>query len=342
MPKLNDREGSPSNPSGDDEEAQEAPQPEVPPPTPPARINSFEISNGPDPSTEQSGDGGCWLAFKRDVLVAWDLTDEMLFHWLGVGSFRKLPLSLQREHWFVKWNLGYWFIWFGTIVSLFLGEKWHGLFGQVGKVSDDETRVEFEARVHWLYTTSGGMMCNLAKAVCSLLYCLIFWNHSKPNYFTHSVLPQLATCVMALAFALGNVCFVKVMQKKSRSGVRSIIVCNIVFSLGLFICFVVSCVEGGSLSSGEAEPWDEEGIDPWSLCQIVVKFMASICCIFFYVLATLLYSRLWSLYPARASNLGEKVLEAAPSIVAAALMVTLVIVGFHSKESRQFIYSSFM
>jgi hypothetical protein len=341
MPKLSGHDGA-HGASSHDEEAQGPSHPEVSPPIPPpadTRMNSLEITKASDPSTAQTGGDGCCMAFKRDVLEAWDLTDDMLFHWLGVGSFRELPLSLQRECWFVKWNPVYWFIWFGTIVSLFIGEKWHRLFGQVGKVSDDETRVEFEARVHWLYTTSGGMICNLAKAILTLIYDAALEN-SQPHFFKKIILPLIATCVMASSFALGNVCFVRMMRKKSRSGVRSIIVCNAVFSLGLFTSFVVSSIEGGHHSVNPIADWNAKGTS--STFWAVGKILASVCCIFFYVLATLLYSRLWNLYPAKASNSWGQIIEAAPSVFAAAIMVTLVVIGLKYKKYRTYIYSSFM
>jgi hypothetical protein len=278
----------------------------------------------------------CIAILRRDLHKSSDETDSMLFHWLGFGTFRELSLEDQRRRPYVRYNPLYWLMWFGTIVSLFTGLKFHGLAGQGQPVHDNETRVEYEARVHWVYTTTGGMIWVCIKCVCELLY-YASKESQESHFFLGYILPEILSFVMALCLALGNVAFVRVMQLKSRSGVRSIIVCNVVFSVGLLTAVIFQSIHDGihlQENSGFQQAY------------YVFALMAKFCCVFFYLLAACIYGRLWSLYESQSKNIRGRINEAAPAILAATGMVCLVVVGLKGHVSNtpleQYVLSTFI
>lgn len=275
----------------------------------------------------------------QEIYKVWDMTDEMLFHWLGFGAFRTMDLSEQRKIWFVRFNPFYWILWFGTIVSLFVGRRFHSIFGQGGIVHPNEARIEYEARVHWIYCSSGGMLCVFMKNILYLIYFAMIEVFTTRFFLTY-VLPLIIGSAMAVAFAFGNASFLQAMKKKNRSGVRSVIMCNVVFSLGLSICFVVITAEHGQTSSHENKYFNEKTL--YEKAYFIGSYFVKCCCLFFYLLATCLYGRLWSFYEASTNTLSGKILEALPSFISASIMTGLVFIGFTDHEFRQYIYATFV
>jgi len=267
---------------------------------------------------------------------AWasDAAHEMLIHWLCpcCHTFNELSREEQLRSRRIRYNPFYYVCaYLPTVLSLYVGLKVHMLMGQSGPVGAEETRVEYEARVHWIYCTSGAMV---AVAATDLLEAIYYTIQQK---FFEVYIGILISLVICIAFVGGNHMFLWMMVRRSLVGVRSIIMCNLMFSVSMLSDLVLLVCE---------YKWSKENVEKehgFALVMLIFKLLERLACVAFFVVATFIYARLWSLYRYDGRSLGRRLCQILPALVAACAISGLMLFGllYNDGEYSSYIWDNF-
>lgn len=236
----------------------------------------------------------------------------MILAWMCPPAFKAHPYEFQRESCRVRWNPGYWVCWFGGFGCILPGLWFHTLFGQDGQLREDETLVEREVRVHWVYGCDGPMVLELIYEVYSVFVNLghADWDEA----FSCTIAIVVAGCYM-----MGNVIFMRAMKLQHYVEIRMCIMAGAAFGIGLAIALVGSLVRGPRGLPGEeyliynatTKHWEnpshnnvtsifvvDVGGDEVNLEEHVpgVSWILKGAVVFFMFLSVFCYRRLWNLH----------------------------------------------
>lgn len=240
-----------------------------------------------------------WLAW------SWDEAHEMMLGMLGF-----VP-GVSRKRWrapALRLNPLYWVAWAASAAMLAGGRLVHALFGQHGKVRPDESHVEHETRVQWIYAND----CTYAVSVLLDVWALgreidLFVWHRHAYDGHHEAVGTLIGLGLLLATIASNVAFYRSMRNRSTAGVRAAIGGNAGFATVMSIALA-----GAAQRKGLA-------ILKWSW------FMRAMA-VFFAILALPTYTKLWDGYQ-------EERIGARASLVVTALpfgaVCALMFAAFH-------------
>lgn len=119
------------------------------------------------------------------------------------------------------------------------------------------------------------------------------------------------------------------MAARDLVGVRSIIVCNAVFA----ICMAVS------LGYFAHHCWQNaDSLSGASAARFAFVFFEKAAAVVFFLLATVIYCRLWSLYRYSNRNLKRRLIEVLPAAFSAVFMVIIMYLGLFYKKSEFEVY----
>jgi len=291
-------------------------------------VGSFE-DRGTSPQIPRLTESIVSPKMKERFKWSQDASDEMIFHWLCTSRFTSQTLEDQRLSCVVKYNPLYWMVFVVTFLSLGLGREFHILLGQGGPVSESERRDEYEVRVHWVYCTTGAMLWVMARsfltiflAICSL-YDPLDW------------IAIIVTWTLVICYCTGNSVFLKMMHIRSLYGIRSIIICNLIFSICMFGSLITFFIDVCS-KFHQFNTWD-------AINNVYVLFEKTVAVVFF-LMATAIYMRLWSIYRYDGRNFKRRILETIPSIIAAMVMFCLMYLAlFYDKhEFQPYVWATFI
>ena len=128
--------------------------------------------------------------------------------------------------------------------------------------------------------------------------------------------------------------FLRMMQLRNLVGTRSIILCNFVFSICMSASVVVFIVHSWlhrhALTSAEN-------------FYVAYEIFLRVSCVVFFLVATYVYFRLWSLYRFSNANMKRRLLETAPSICASLAVLILLYLGllYNGKMFRPYVWGTF-
>jgi hypothetical protein len=257
-----------------------------------------------------------------------DASDEMLFHWLCTSRFNSKTLHDQRNSCIVKYNPFYWMVFIVTYLSLGLGREFHILIGQGDPVSDTERRSEYEVRVHWVYCTTGAMLWVCVRSI----FTILMWMCGIDDL---DWLAVAVTWTLVMFYCAGNAVFLRMMHRRNLVGTRSIIVCNAVFSL----CMLGSLITFGISVRNHFDDYDT--VD--AISNLYVLFEKSVAVVFF-LMATAIYMKLWSLYRFNGRNFKRRMLETIPAILSALVMLVLMYLAlfYDQHEFQPYVWATFI
>eukprot|EP00613_Pedinella_sp_CCMP2098_P032106 CAMPEP_0171725242 /NCGR_PEP_ID=MMETSP0991-20121206/24877_1 /TAXON_ID=483369 /ORGANISM="non described non described, Strain CCMP2098" /LENGTH=322 /DNA_ID=CAMNT_0012318343 /DNA_START=280 /DNA_END=1248 /DNA_ORIENTATION=+ len=261
--------------------------------------------------------------------LAWarDASDEMLFHWLCTSRFNAQTLEDQRNACVAKYNPFYWLAFLATFLSLWVGREFHILVYQGGPVNLSERRHEYEVRVHWVYTTTGAMLWVFVRSLLSIAY-------DKAEDIGINTVALSVNWVVVACYCAANTALLRMMHLRHLAGTRMLIVCNAVFSACMLASFVVYTVDVWWHSDGVST---EEG-----LYKAYVLFEKGTAVLFF-LMATAIYSKLWSMYKYDDRGLRRRLVETIPAVLCACIMLSLMYLGlvYDSNKFRPYVWATF-
>jgi len=169
--------------------------------------------------------------------------------------------------------------------------------------------------VHWIYCTSGAMVAVIATDLLEAIYYTV-----KQEFFEYylGIVVSLAICI---SFVGGNHMFLWMMVRRSLVGVRAIIMCNLMFSVSMLADLILLVCE---------YTWSEESVEKesgFNLIVLIFKLLERLACVAFFVVATFIYARLWSLYRYDGRSLGRRLCQILPALLAAAAICGLMLFG---------------
>ena len=316
-----------------------------------------------NPSLDGKGRRGFGKGFRGRWQWAADASDEMLFHWLCTSEFNKRCAEPGYAHsrCIVRWNPLYWGAFIVTVLSLFAGREFHICLGQGEKVNPKETRQEYEVRVHWVYCTSGAMIWVLVQSVLWILWDLLppaVHNYDDDNDDDDKLhmMAKVVSWVVVFFFCGGNAVFLRMIRLRHLAGVRCIIICNLIFTGCMFcslIYYVDVCAEEYLADDNDLDDKDkrikEDDDDTQENCRkagdsiggiienrgemvwsLITKFGA----VLFFIMATVIYARLWSEYKYDGRDLKRRLCETIPMMMAALAMLVLMFIALIRKDSK--------
>mmetsp|Transcript_67220 Transcript_67220/g.185188 ORF Transcript_67220/g.185188 Transcript_67220/m.185188 type:complete len:210 (-) Transcript_67220:197-826(-) len=142
----------------------------------------------------------------------------------------------------------------------------------------------------------------------------------KQEFFEYylGIVVSLAICI---SFVGGNHMFLWMMVRRSLVGVRAIIMCNLMFSVSMLADLILLVCE---------YTWSEESVEKesgFNLIVLIFKLLERLACVAFFVVATFIYARLWSLYRYDGRSLGRRLCQILPALLAAAAICGLMLFG---------------
>lgn len=93
-----------------------------------------------------------WWGFREShtMIVMWNFPSSIAY---------SLSFEEQLQHPCIRYNPLYWLCTLITMPCLCWGRWIHALLGQGGPVRHDESTIEREARIQWIYTTGLSLLC---------------------------------------------------------------------------------------------------------------------------------------------------------------------------------------
>jgi len=160
------------------------------------------------------------------------------------GTFASLPGTQQRHSPFLQWNPLWWTAVLSMMVAIVPGKLFHALFSQDRPLRQDELPLERRARIAWVYTFSGGMVCML---LCALLELIGGLHQGCIGLVRASAVAML----LSVWYLLENAHLLHRMRCRQTVLVRGLIVNRIVFGLAILLVFVLYVVRHDMPSSGD-------------------------------------------------------------------------------------------
>ena len=278
--------------------------------------------------------------------VEWsvDASDEMIFHWVCSSKFNEQELDVARQTCTVRWNPLYWIAFLATFLSLFVGREFHILLSQGGPVNMPEARQEYEVRVHWVYCTSGAMLWVAARSVMTLLYDAAI--SERVN-----LMEEVVCWIIVSMFCAGNSVFLRMMRLRSLAGVRCIVICNFVFTACMFasLCYYIGlCAKHNNGDDDDDDDDDNEAQckthgEFWPTVYIIFLIFEKLVAVLFFIVATIIYARLWSQYKFDGRDLKQRLCETIPAILAAVTMLLLMFIAlvFKNDALEPYVWATF-
>eukprot|EP00622_Pseudochattonella_farcimen_P001780 FR736562.1.p1 GENE.FR736562.1~~FR736562.1.p1 ORF type:complete len:184 (+),score=21.44 FR736562.1:91-642(+) len=173
--------------------------------------------------------------------------------------------------------------------------------------------------------------------VLELIYYAII-NNFEDEYI--GILSSLAIC---FCFVAGNNAFLGMMNKRSLVGTRCIIICNITFSVAMLSDLILIVCQYDPSNDDFADDYDQLNT---TINQVVLilKLLEAIVCVAFFVVAGLIYARLWSLYRYDGRSLGQRMCEIIPAVLSAGGIASLMLIGltFNNGQYKSLFWNTFV
>lgn len=130
----------------------------------------------------------------------------------------------------------FWSIWALVCFSVLSGKWVHGLVGQAGPVRPDESALEREIRVQWIYASDGPFLLSLALNLASLAAAVL----SQSLGANHDTLMLGVSSAINVGFLFANVSFLHGMRHRMAQSVRCNIVFNFAFASALAVALLMT------------------------------------------------------------------------------------------------------
>mmetsp|Transcript_56984 Transcript_56984/g.101053 ORF Transcript_56984/g.101053 Transcript_56984/m.101053 type:complete len:324 (-) Transcript_56984:122-1093(-) len=183
----------------------------------------------------------------------------------------------------IKYNPVYWGAWLATGVMLVGGRLVHMLFGQGGKVRDDELEAEHEVRVQWIYANDVLYFVSIITDIWALgqeVDLLLFHRHVAEGH-SEAAGVLISTTLLVLTVA-GNIAFFTAMSRRDQLGVRAAVAGNAGFA-AIMTCLMCKGIHR-RFTHGKAMKLLSKS---WAFRAMTVVFA---------IMAVPCYAKLWNAY----------------------------------------------
>jgi hypothetical protein len=145
------------------------------------------------------------------------------------------------------------------------------------------------------------------------------------------------------------------MRLRNMAGVRCIIICNFVFTVCMFASLVYFMVECAKINASDDDDDDniddldvtaaqcKTGGDFWATMDVAFVMFEKLSAVLFFMMATVIYARLWSIYKFDGRDLKQRLCETIPAVIAALAMLVLMFLALVAKndELQPYVWATF-
>jgi len=191
-----------------------------------------------------------------------------------------VPKFLQKC--FLKYNPLYWFCWLGIASLIFMGQLVHYPLDQHRRTRKDETELEGEVRIQWIYCCDG---CYALMILYDIGEFFFYWADDGLTWNSTEVKCGANCYLVALAIYSGllatDCLFLNAMKQQNELMFRGSIVTVLLFGVVVLICLLISALTGNLDDASD---------------DVTFSWFMRVCVVLMYVVMGMFYCKLWHVY----------------------------------------------